>query len=330
MLKKTNILIKSEHPIDKFTLTDCFCTRLEVYNNREILLKDRWYCLNIPYENLTNEIKKIVINGVDIQHLIYTGYFENTNGEIFQPATALWEPGNFKLWIHPNVGFFMSTILNQIDGGDYGSNLFEKYMLTVDKSITIDRSFPLDTKEFFAHSSGPKWWRRDHADFPYKTFSNPILKNIDKQLLINEIKQTAETYFCRENVPEWSAYEIKDNENLFSVETIQSPELKKLLKIIGYESIGQIHLNGLDPFSQIPLHKDNDIFGYGDGFYKFYWNLSDSKDIYFKFSGLGCLPIDEPLTCQTNKYAHAVVNNSNEERFSLLVYGVLGEKNIFY
>ena len=205
MLKKTTISIKSKYPIVKFTLTDCFGNSVKAFNNREILLEDRWYCLNIPYENLTNEIDQIFINNVDMRHLIYTGYFENRFGEIFQPSTAVWEPGNFKIWIHTNVGLFMSTILNQIDEGDYGSNLFEKYMLTVDESVEINQSFPLETREFFAYSNGPNWWKRDHKDIPYNSFSNSEWNNIDKQLLINEIKETAGTFFRRKNNTEWSA-----------------------------------------------------------------------------------------------------------------------------
>ena len=123
------ISIRSDNPIFEFEVENLKGQSVSIIDDLVYCSND-WHLLKIPYRGVKIEISDILINDVSVQHLLYTGWFENKQGKKFQPATAVWEPGNFYFWFHSNLGFMKGEIFSQIYNGDYGTNLFEKYLFT--------------------------------------------------------------------------------------------------------------------------------------------------------------------------------------------------------
>src|SRR6056300_1643510 len=113
-MKLTKIRLESDVQIESFILEDLSNKSQVVMNNTNVVLNDDWYLLRFPYNGQKIEISEIYIDDCPLLHLKYTGYFENSHGQKFQPATAVWEPGEFKIWIHTNIGFMKGEILAQI------------------------------------------------------------------------------------------------------------------------------------------------------------------------------------------------------------------------
>jgi hypothetical protein len=47
---------------------------------------------------------------------------------------------------------------------------------------------------------------------------------------------------------------------------------------------------------------------------KFYWNLTDTTDIYFKLGEAGLIPIEYPLMINTAMHVHSLINDSDITR----------------
>ena len=322
----------------EFEILDCYIEDLyknsyKVENHQIFNLVDDWFLLKIPYEKIKNEIFKISVNGVDIEYLIYTGYFENQKKEKFQPATAVWEPGEFKIWLHPNLGFYKCSIFEQISNGDYGKNLFEKYILTVDQSVNIDqKSYPKDVCEFFRHPYGPRWWNQNDITCPYKVLNNDKFNNINKDLLIDQIKNIAKFHEIKNK--SWQGFSLKEKSVLpFEPISKFSGEIKKIINSVGYTDILDISLMILQPKSCIRIHVDDhlsrDSWKYLAGCRKFYWTLTDSSEVYFKIGQAGLLPLNSPTLINSGMHVHSVVNNTEEVRYTVLMYGKLDDDATF-
>lgn len=319
------INIEADHSIEDFEIEDLYKNTIQAKNNQDVEIFSDWFLIKIPYCNIKNEINKIKINNVDIEHLIYTGWFENNKNECFQPATAVWEPGYFKIWIHTNIGLYKFITFSHIANGDFGKNLFDEYMLTVDYSIDIDQRYSKDIREFFKHPFGPRWWKKNDVTRPYKVLKNEEFNNINKDALINDIKKVAK--FANLDKKHWKYWSLKDGGSdlpLVSNDTF-SGELKKLIDLIGFKSIIDVSIQTLDPKSTIHIHIDDHLsrecWPIIAGCKKFYWNLTDTTDIYFKLGEAGLIPIEYPLMINTAMHVHSLINDSDITRTVLLIYG---------
>lgn len=333
MLTSIRIDIESEVEICDYYIEDLYKNSYKVKNHQVFNLDSNWFLLKIPYENIKNEIFTISVNGVDIEYLIYTGYFENYKKEKFQPATAVWEPGEFKIWLHPNLGFYKCSVFEQISNGDYGKNLFEKYMLTVDQSTKIDQSiYPQDVSEFFQHAYGPRWWNQNDITLPYKTLDKNKFSDIDKDLLIKQIKDIAKFHEIKNK--SWEGFSLKEK-SVLPLEPILkfSGEIKKIIDSVGYTDILDVSLMILHPKSCIRIHVDDhltrDSWKYLSGCRKFYWTLTDSDKVYFKIGQAGLLPLESPTLINSGMHVHSVVNDTDDVRYTVLMYGKLDDGATF-
>jgi hypothetical protein len=333
MLSNITIDIESKFDIGVCYVEDLNGNSHKIKNRHIFSIPNNWFLLKIPYENINNEIFKIKINNVDIDYLIYTGFFENLKKEKFQPATAVWEPGEFKIWLHPNAGFYKYSIFDQIQNGDYGKNLFEKYMLTVDRSVNLDRTkYPDDICDFFQYPFGPKWWLKNDITRPYKILENKNFESVNKDILIKQIKDIAKVHDVKNN--SWEGFSLKEKSDLPFESIFNFPsEIKKIIDIVEYTDILDISLMILQPRSSIKIHVDDhlnrDGWKYLSGCRKLYWTLTDTKEVYFKFGRAGLLPLDSPALINTGMHVHSVVNNTDEVRYTLLMYGKIQDHATF-
>ena len=77
----------------------------------------------------------------------------------------MWDDrGVFKIWIHTQLGVLLERFLHQIANGKFGKNLFQDYMLTVDRPVKLKKQWPESIKTFFSNGDGPNWWHKNSPE----------------------------------------------------------------------------------------------------------------------------------------------------------------------
>ena len=336
----TKIELKSDHEIKEFQIEDLRGNNISIVNGFAECSYD-WHLLKIPYRGVPLEISDILINYVSVGYTIYTGWVENQKGEYFQPATALWEPGNFYFWFHPNIGYMVSQIYMQIRNGDFGTNLFEKYFFTVDRPIEIPDRYPLSVRSFFDHGAGPRWWHDDKIPCPYKILDDPYFDTMHGEV---------ENFLAHMNTPLYEKNYYPDHSSGWTVNTwtgicgcddgsvfsSYSAEdfggFAKYFKRIGWNHILTAGESILAPYGYVNVHIDD----YGNSENrkhisprsKLYTTYQNAENCLFKLAYVGCIPIEKPLLINVNQYAHAVVNLSDQPRYSIAAYGTFDKLDI--
>lgn len=332
LYKETSIKIESDEPIDSFILEDLSGRLFTVKNNSSLNLKNQWLLLKVPYLDKKIEITEIYIDGCPLLQVLYTGYFENTAGKCVQPCTAVFEPGYFKIWIHPSVGHMKAEIINQISNNDYGKNLFDKYLLTVDRPVILPDDFPVELQEFFSYAVGPKWWNKNSTKLPYKELDESAFVNMINDVHIIES-------LCEHDDPisdrsrGWSIKSWATNPSAREADPVQFDRdsfhgFGQYFSAMGYQELFSFHIAELGPMGYIHLHIDDYVgsknLKHIRGATKFYQSYSNADDVYFKLNGVGCIPIHKPLLINVNMFSHAVVNlSADKTRKTLGVTGIL-------
>tara|TARA_R110000796_G_scaffold37498_1_gene94642 strand:- start:360 stop:1364 length:1005 start_codon:yes stop_codon:yes gene_type:complete len=327
--------IKSTHPIEKYYLKSLSSKQINFKLGEEFTVDHDWYELNIPYAGTKNEFKDIILNDVSLEELIYTGYYTDAQDKIHQPATAVWDiGGRFTIWLHSSIGVFMERVMRCLRSGDFGTNIFEKYSLIVDRPFDIATSYPTEIRSFFQTGDGPCWWRKDSDFLPYRKIHTPKL---DKTLIIKECETLCKyekTYAPEKK--EGQEYNVKSShpDYIFDlpfteIDPLQFPTIKKLLDEIGMTRPLSIGLNTLNPGKHFHIHRDSKNYyrkgyNYVRGCKIFYWLLTDPAGIHYKFGRCGLLPLETPLLINPIEYVHSVVNQSDKPR---LVISIAGEFN---
>ena len=112
---------------------------------------------------------------------------------------------------------------------------------------------------------------------------------------------------------------------------IKFPVLNRLFDAIGLEKLMTMHVSTLEPGGNFTVHRDRgyfrDGYNYLTGCKIFYWNLTNTKDNYFKFGRCGLLPTNEPLFVNTLAHVHSAINQSTSDRKVLIIAGKYHENN---
>ena len=318
--------IKSSKPLQNFYLEDLQNQKHYIMLDTNVELLDGWYELNVCYVDTNIEIFDILINDVSIKHLLHTGYHIDGQGKISQPASAVWtKNGCFKIWIHTEIGMLIQRLYESIRNGDYGKNLFENYVLTVDRPIQINDMFDNDIKSFFAQADGPNWWLKNTDTTPWLPVS---LENINKENLLQEFRKILPYTVHKKDgrVRLCIREDFKPPRLPFiEIDTIKSEMVQNLLRQIGYKRIIDIGINIQKPRQSLTIHIDDhyesDAYPYIKGCKKFFWTLDNHENVYYKLGKSGLLPHEKPILINTVAHTHSIVNQSDKERSSLSIIG---------
>ena len=317
------ISIISDKPVQKYRLQ---ALDYETYNfplDKEFELAAGWYELQIAYVDTKIEIQDIKINDSSIREFIYTGYYTDGSGKIHQPACAVWdEDGVFSIWIHTELGIFFTRTLEAIKNGDYGKNLFEDYMLTVDRPLSIKDTWPAEMTSFFKTAHGPHWWRKNTDTTPW--VRRPI-PSVDVDLLLSELDKVCTNHYVPGEGKTIKALKSHCDLPFVELHEISSGMVREFVSSIGFKRIIDINVQTLDPGYYVAVHND-ERYREGDvymrGCQMFYWTCKNSNGVHFKLGRGGVLP-HEPLLINNIVHPHAVVNEGTKTRTSILIYGEL-------
>jgi len=322
--------ITSTEKLEKFYLKDLNNKVFNIELDREQNIPENWYELIVPYTGKKIEISDIQINDDSMKEVMYTGFYTDGLGVKHQPATAVWDDGGFfSIWIHTQSGRMWQRFKDQIRNKDWGTFLFDKYVFTVDRPIKVADYWNNNLKHYFGFGDGPNWWLKNNRFTPYIEIDSIDTKKIDLDKLISELDLCfpPECRSCYDGhtrrgmklgPAELPFTEIKD---------LTSKMVQDFVTALGYKRIIDIQLQTLDPKTAIPIHKDHhfdrECYPWTSGAVKFYWNLTDSKDVYFKLGNAGLLPLEKPLFINATEHVHAVLNERKDHRTVLTMYGEL-------
>ena len=342
------ISITSNNIIEKVYLKDLSNVQHNIKLGKDQPLDSGRYVLCVEYVDTSIEIEDISINGSSIGQFIYTGYCTDSQGQIHQPATAVWDKGCcFSIWIHTDIGQMIERLYEEIDNGEYGKNLFEKYVLTVNRPHKIHEGWDNKMISFFNHGDGPHWWKNNHDDAPWLKLKLPKI-DVD-QLLLDLDKFCTNHSYCKAGGP-WGfdsgvvrnnkltdeqdyGLLIKQLKNGVSdlpfveIDDIPYQSIKDLVIASGYKRLIDISVQTLKPGHGFMIHRDDhtqrECYPYIKGCKKVYWAIKGSDDVQFKLGRSGLLPLEHPLMVNTADIPHSVIHEGNEPRTSILIYGEL-------
>ena len=330
------IEVKSTFPLSDYYLKSLSGERINFLLGKEIDIPSDWYQLNIPYTGQNNDINEIILDDVNINEQIYTGYYVDGTGKVHQPGGAIWDEGGcFKIWLHSKIGVFVERIQRCIESGEYGTDLRKKYLFTVDKPTFIDETFPKEMQSFFAMGEGPYWWKKKDPKVPYRVV--PEL-DFDKKKLLSEAERLCVKGIEHYDDNEYGKFTIvstnaKCNLDLpwADFDPEKFPIMNELFDAIGLEKLMAVHLVTVEPGGYFTIHRDRGYFRKGyeylTGCKIFYWILTDTKDINFRFGRCGKLPTESPLFINTLSHVHSSVNIGNTVRKGIMVTGRYRENN---
>ena len=325
--------IKSSEKIEKFYLKDVSGKNYDIELDKEQSIPDDWYELIVPYVDKKIEIVDILINDDSMKENIYTGFYTDGKGIIHQPSTAVWDEGGyFTIWIHTQPGRIWQRFTDQIRTGDFGTYLFNKYLFTVDRPVQIANYWDKTLQNYFAFGDGPNWWLKNDRFTPYAYVDTIKKEDYEFDTLIKEL----DSCFPEGN---WWCGKIQEKHTkkglkvgfadlpFIEIKDLPSKFVQNLVKKIGYKRIIDIQIQTLAPKTSLHIHKDHHYdrkcYPYTSGAVKFYWTLGKYNDVYFKLGNAGLLPLDKPLFINATEHVHAVVNERDEERSVLTMYGEL-------
>ena len=317
--------IKSDKPLLNFYLKDLSDQKHYIELDQDVDIPEGWYELNVHFVDTKIEISDILIENTSIKEIIYTGYYTDGNNKVHQPATAVWDHnGCFRIWLHTQIGTLFQRVYDSIRNGDYGKNLFEKYVLTIDKPIKINDKFDTSIKSFFENGDGPHWWIKNDRSTPWMPIE---LGEIDKDKLLQELDIALPFLVkkkdgrIRKGLKETTDPDLP----LVNIEDIKSKMVQLFLRKIGYKRIIDIGVQTLHPGKSILIHRDDHYdsgaYPYIKGCKKFYWNIKNHENVFFKLGRSGLLPLEKSLLINTIEHTHAVINQSDKPRTVILIYG---------
>jgi len=328
--------IKSSKPLQNFYLQDLHDNKILFPLNSDFDINDGWYNLVIEWQGEEVDIQEISINGEKLGPAFYSGFFtEQDTGKHIQPCTTLYKPGYYSIWIHTEVGNLIRSLYDSIGPSDWGSCLFDKYLLTVDKPMIIEDYYAELVKSYFRHATGPKWWLKNSVNTPYEIAPQNIMQNFDHNTLLQELGKIC---MIERGGGKWakSAHgkELQTNRMKFmennqlpfcELHDIPNDYVRDFCANLGYKRILNITIQTQPPKEtfdpHVDVHSEIETLPYVQGPSTFAWNLAEHRQgHYFKSTNSGLVPINDGCWFNFN-YSHATVNTSDHWRPLCIIHG---------
>lgn len=297
-------------------------------------LEKGFYLLKLKsYRSL--KINDILIDGNSIRHLKWLS-FSRVDNKIFQPSDEIWS--DKQEWILPiiyPISCFYNFSFSNIRGGQFGKNLFDLFDFYFPEKIQLGSEYPNVIKSYFDQDSefkiipkSDKNWYHG-SDHPFKMIKinydrNAILKEIEDNIKLDNLNfdeqkitqvEFNQKEFGYEN-PWAQVYFLRSNK---FINDLLWNHLKIFCNSLPVKQILHGFISKLPSKSFIYPHCDSSIDRWGSppGIVDLYVPLGDTQNIFFKFGKFGCVDLTGISIINNRKYPHAVVNDSNRDRFIL-------------
>ena len=304
------INIEANKPLAEYYLVDIEDNRIDFECNQEFDVTPGWYKLVIKYPGSNLKIEDIKVNNETLNRLIWGGWFvEEETGNKIQPNNILYTKGQWEIWLNSNMGVMWQTLLETVNDLDYGSNLFEKYIHTVDKPIYLSDEYPDIIRGFFSYGSGPIWWRKNSVTTPYETLAPEVLEDINRNKIHEEMiamskynrdsekfafPKKGETIRGGRRVLRKGPF-IRD-EPLTLVEDLPGEELQRLCNRLGFTGLLTVTVNTQYPGEtfapHVDVHDEEETKPHMQGACSFVLDLAeDTTGHHFKVSRSGLIDV---------------------------------------
>lgn len=294
-----------------------------IKNNKDVLnlnLASGWNLIKIEVNEdmFGSSIIDIRYEGESIQELIYCSWFES-QGNVFQPCTEFWDQkGTWCIWLHSSIAITIDHYRKQINNNDFGTDLSKNYHIVYDRSIDIDREFPLSIREFFSHSFGPLYYKKDNVrNIPAFRYDHGI--NVDAMF------ESLKSYRIEpDNAPytkSWKTNKIQNPEDNEYIRSIMTHVNMYEIRHAGYYTLG--------PKGYIPLHRDDLANEKLDDKWKIYFAKQPGS--LFKLDKAGVLDINDnnkSFILDTHTQVHSVVNITDSFRDVIVLNGYCDKDKI--
>lgn len=275
-----------------------------------------WHLLSISAVDTGYlQIKDIMIEEISISHMMLLMFLAES-----KQCTFGWvDNREFCMPLHPNYAVFRSVVFSNIDSGDYGSQIYEKYDFSLNKNPSLQHQYPKHIVDYFSQEVSPTWHKKYHKRSPW--FLGP---QIDHKKLSQEVKQVRHKFSQRtiklDSYRGWSDTSLK----FASVKQAQDIGLEYFSEILSqckFTLIDNINISYLPPGGFINSHRDLALGEKARN--KVYIPIDFAEGNYFKFLQGGYAQLDTSYaTClNTDCFLHAVVNDSDSGR---LIIGCAG------
>ena len=289
------------------------------------------------------------LDGSGFMQTLYTMYKVDNNKK--SQTTILTQRDNvlYLPFINP-VSQWIASCAEKITGRLYSSGLYEELEVYYPESIMLSNNFPKIIQDFFSTNldfyAHPKQLLESpyyNKHIPYITLPKKI--NVDEDTLYNELmnnldylKSTGRSpkqheYTQNKNPNRWLNNDIiissEDDYSLtskFLLDKNKLPNLYSFIKELNLKTIIHAFIGILGPGEYAYPHIDEYITHEHSvknylGCSEIYIPIKWKEGNYFKLNNVGLIPIHEPALINNHNFCHALVNNSDEIRFSLAIVG---------
>jgi hypothetical protein len=324
----STIYVKANVSVDDFIIEHLDGSEYTVKNGEECTLPKEWFLVKIFPKKSKTTIESIEINGIPLNELLYTGYIADNNKPLLTGTTTWKDDQSFCIWLLPTRAEFYAFCREIFEGGEYGTNLFDKFLLTVDRPVVISEEFSQELQDFYNTGYGVRWWRFNDPRIPYivlddPDFENTIRNNIDKIKTICSIQKDEHKTESIGYVP----YVLTDTKLLsedsdYDIDAEKISFLKPIFDKLKWSKVVNVHHHTLQAKGSLALHAGNrHDYMQKKNADKFYYTYENADAILFKVRGCGMIPTGVPILINTYDYSHAVINPSNKDRQTVYIYG---------
>ena len=277
-------------------------------------------------------VKQVLVDGCNLEKLLYLSWATTANGQRVQPNTELWESSmTWTLPVGCPLSNWIDVVGKQIRNNLYGQDLNNYYYLYYPNSIEITHPTvsPL-VKDFYKYNYNFTAIDKHNVDLtqvPYMKYNREIpsalLENI-VQDLHNNI--TVDEVSASSNWKVW--WLLKHNVQDMAVtisELDRYPSIKQLLAHLKLDAL-HCFLGYLPPGAAIHPHIDDvnvhlqENYPSYQGCTQLYIPLEWPEGSSIKFAGAGTVPMHQgPHVINADYLTHSAVNTGDQGRWVLAI-----------
>ena len=287
-----------------------------VYNNLSFNLLEGWQKLSLRVlDGKDLNISDIKIDGNSIELLKYTSWFVDEHGKKIQPCT--WVGSKKGIWniiLHSKFITLAERTFDSTQMVNFVKDFEDEYKIYIDLGIedNFKHEFTPLLKQYFLEQSGINYYPKDNLkQLPYI----PLNLEFDDEIIFNEIINLEYKQKYLDTAKDWYACRLFNRD--LSVNLLGN-NLKEWLNANGLIDINHVTVSMVKSGGYINMHRDPPhIFAEGNH-YPIHITLFPDQKSMLKVSNAGVMPRCANILNNIG-YAHAVINDSDMDRYAIII-----------